>query len=103
MTEEKNPPFKLVVGIWFSLWWRTMLWIIVFIVPAIILNLGIAVCLVFLVGPEKETIAGISTAIGAVLGLIAGCYASFKGIRGVLGKSFSGHRLTLVRNDGAAV
>lgn len=93
---EKSPSAGIVLAMFWGFVWRTAVWTLALLVPAIILSVGIAFFVA--AGAENPQEAQQTGAlIGGLLGMLASVSATCVALRGLVGVRFGGYRLLLVR------
>ncbi len=93
---ENDPNWIVMLQLWWSLVWRSLLWTILFMIIAIIVSIVLSFVLAFIMGLDKETTSSIGSIFGFIGGIVASLFAFFKSFKGLLGKRFSGYQLVLL-------
>jgi hypothetical protein len=95
---ENNPPFVVIVGIWWSMTWRVIVWLLAFLILLFIFQFGLAFFLGGALNMGQQQATAIVQVSGVVFGWCAGFAATCVAIRKLIGLRFGRHRLLLVRD-----
>lgn len=92
---ETSPPFMVMLGLLWGVFWRSFAWFIVAMIGMVILMVPIMFLMSASLNPAAlmdPKVALIANLVGFVIGI--GVY--YKALKGVIGKKFGGHRLVFL-------
>ena len=99
---EDRPDFFVLLALWFAHFWRTLCWILaallVVVVICFVVSL-IAGSAIKMLGGSLEGLSGQMQLLGMILGFMAGIWAQMRAWRGMLGGTYGGLRLVLLREE----
>ncbi len=95
--EEVVPGFWTLVCVWWSLTWRTCMWLLLAEIVLFIFFFVIGFVGHF-AGVEPQSISPILKITGFIMGLGCGIWSFTMSFRGLLGKSFSGYKLLFLKS-----
>lgn len=98
MQIENNPSFFMILQVWFSLTWRYLMWVLIFLVPALIAAIGLTIVVGIPFGFDKEAASTLGGMLGFIFGLAAALSAGYIGIKKTIGQTYSGYRLLFVKD-----
>lgn len=97
---EDRPDLFVVLSLWFAQFWRQLGWMLVAlpVVLVICTVVGmIAGIAIKILGGSLDGLSMQVQLLGAVLGFVGGIWAQMRAWRGMLGRTYGGLRLVLLR------
>ena len=98
MQIENSHSLLVLLHVWFALAWRSFLWILLFLIPAFILGVGLAVVVGLVFGFQKEAASSFGGILGGIFGFAAAIFDQIRALQATIGKKYSGYRLLLVKD-----
>jgi hypothetical protein len=95
---EQKPPFDVMLRLWWGLTWRVWAWLLLSMAAVMVVGALVGV-FVAVTGGGKAEALHIIKPLGLILGIGTGIGATMQAIRGILGRTFGGRRLVLLKPE----